>query len=93
LTVRQQGRVSFAGIWFGLDGLPKEYTLKLEKLMQGVQYVTDEQGEKTGVLIDLKKNGELWEDFYDVALLSKRKNEPREALESVKKRVANFSKR
>ena len=55
--------------------------------MHGVQYLTDEQGEKTAVLIDLKKNGDLWEDFYDVAITKKREREPRESLESVKKRI------
>jgi hypothetical protein len=62
----------------------------MEKTMHGVQYVTDELGAKTAVLIDLKKNGDLWEDFYDVAIAKKREREPRESLESVKKRlVAN----
>jgi hypothetical protein len=61
--------------------------------MHGVQYVTDEQGEKTAVLIDLKKNGDLWEDFYDVTLAAKRKAEPRESLESVKKRILSNGKR
>ena len=65
----------------------------MEKSMHGVQYLTDEQGEKTAVLIDLKKNGDLWEDFYDVALAEKRKNEPRESLESVKNRIACNDKR
>jgi len=36
----------------------------------------DTKGEKTAVLIDLKKNGDLWEDFYDVALARERSNEP-----------------
>jgi hypothetical protein len=61
--------------------------------MHGVQYVTDEQGEKTAVLIDLKKNGDLWEDFYDVAIAKKREREPRESLESVKKRIIDDGKR
>jgi len=61
--------------------------------MQGVQYLTDEQGKKTAVLIDLKKNGELWEDFYDVALTNKRKHEHRESLESVKNRIIGNGKR
>jgi hypothetical protein len=60
--------------------------------MHGVQYVTDEQGEKTAVLIDLKKNGDLWEDFYDVAVSKKRDREPRESLESVKKRIIGNGK-
>jgi hypothetical protein len=61
--------------------------------MHGVQYLTDEQGEKIAVLIDLKKNGELWEDFYDVTIASKRKHEPSESLESVKKRIIGNGKR
>jgi hypothetical protein len=32
--------------------------------MEGIQYVLDDKGEKTAVLIDLKKHRELWEDFY-----------------------------
>jgi hypothetical protein len=62
--------------------------------MEGIQYVLDDKGEKTAVLIDLKKHRELWEDFYDAALARERTNEPRESLESVKKRVVgNASKR
>ncbi len=33
--------------------------------MRGVQFLVDNDGEKTAVLIDLKKNAQLWEDFYD----------------------------
>ena len=40
--------------------------------MRGVQFLVDDDGEKTAVLIDLKKNAELWEDFYDVAVASSR---------------------
>jgi len=61
--------------------------------MRGVQYLTDDQGEKTAVLIDLKKNGDLWEDFYNVSLAHKREHETRESLESVKKRIAGNAKR
>ena len=55
--------------------------------MKGVQFLVDDEGQKTGVLIDLKKNPGLWEDFYDRALAESRENEPRESLESVKKRL------
>jgi hypothetical protein len=60
--------------------------------MHGVQYVTDELGEKTAVLIDLKKNGDLWEDFYDVVVAKKRECEPCESLEFVKKRIIGNGK-
>jgi hypothetical protein len=55
--------------------------------MVGVQFLVDEQGNKTAVVIDLKKNSQLWEDFYDRALARSRRHEPRETLETVKKRL------
>jgi hypothetical protein len=57
-------------------------------MMKGVQFVVDEQGNKTAVVINLKQYSELWEDFYDSAVAQSRKKEPRETLESVKKRLA-----
>ncbi|WP_089935116.1 hypothetical protein [Candidatus Entotheonella palauensis] len=52
--------------------------------MKGIQFVMDDQGRKTAVLIDLNEHGELWEDFYDSLLVRSRIDEPRESLESVK---------
>jgi len=57
-------------------------------MVKGVQFVIDERGEKTAVVIDLKKCGELWEDFYDSAMAHARRDEPRETLESVKRRLS-----
>jgi hypothetical protein len=61
--------------------------------MRGVQFLVDDDGQKIAVLIDLKKNAQLWEDFYDVALARSRSKEPRESLESVKRRLRRNSKR
>ncbi len=55
--------------------------------MKGVQFLVDEKGIKTGVLIDLKKNGKLWEDFFDLALARDRQEEPRESLQAVKEQL------
>ena len=60
---------------------------KGDAMVRGVQFVVDNSGRKTAVQIDLKKQGRLWEDFYDRALAKQRASEPRESLESVKKRV------
>ena len=57
-------------------------------MIKGVQYVVDEGGEPTAVLIDLKANSELWEDSYDRALAESRPAEPRETFESVKAKLA-----
>jgi hypothetical protein len=41
----------------------------------GIQFVTDEQGRKTGVLIDLKKHGAIWQDFWDGLVSESRRKE------------------
>ena len=60
--------------------------------MEGIQYVTNEKGEKVAVQISLKKLGEVWEDFYDNLLAGKRAKEPRESLESVRNRLKKQGK-
>ena len=60
--------------------------------MEGVQFIVDCQGKKTGVLINLKKYGTLWEDIYDNWLAEKRKHEPRETLQSVRARLKSQGK-
>ena len=55
--------------------------------MKGVEYFYDANGEPKAVLIDLKKNGQLWEDFQDLLLADGRRSEPTETLEAVKARL------
>lgn len=55
--------------------------------MKGVQFVIDDQGEKTAVVIDLRRHRDLWEDFCDRAVAQQREAEPRESLASVKQRL------
>ena len=57
--------------------------------MKGVQYVVDDQGDKKAVLIDLQENKELWEDFFDAALVAERADDPRDTLETVERRLTN----
>jgi len=52
--------------------------------MAGIKFVTNEKGQKVAVQIDLKKLGDLWEDFYDNLIAKQRIDEPRESLDSVK---------
>jgi len=56
-------------------------------MVKGVEFVIDESGEKKAVLIDLKRHGEAWEDFYDALRAQERKSEPRESLDDVKEKV------
>ena len=55
--------------------------------IKGVQYVSDDTGKKTGVLIDLRRHRRLWEDIYDTLVAETRKDEPRADWEQVKKRI------
>ncbi|MEW5692716.1 MAG: hypothetical protein AB1765_05420 [Candidatus Hydrogenedentota bacterium] len=60
--------------------------------MKGIEFVVDEKGKKRAVIIDLKRYGDLWEDFYDGMISLMRKHEPRESHESVKERLRKMGK-
>ena len=49
--------------------------------INGIQFVTDAQGRKVAVQLDLKEWGELWEDIYDNIVADARKVEPTIPLE------------
>jgi hypothetical protein len=49
--------------------------------VRGVQFVTDTDGRKVAVLLDLEEWGELWEDIYDNMLARERVDEPSTPLE------------
>ena len=44
--------------------------------MNGILFVTDENGKRTAVLISLEERGEVWDDLYDVLVSRSRKDEP-----------------
>ncbi len=44
--------------------------------IKGVQFVTDSDGQKVAVLLDLQEWGELWEDIYDNMIADERAGEP-----------------
>jgi hypothetical protein len=50
--------------------------------MEGIQYLTNEKGERVAVQIDLRRYGDLWEDVYDNLIARARSDEPRESLAS-----------
>ena len=52
--------------------------------MNGIQYVTDQKGRKVGVLIDLKKYGAVWQDFWDGLVSESRRKEKGIPLEKIK---------
>jgi PHD/YefM family antitoxin component YafN of YafNO toxin-antitoxin module len=48
---------------------------------RGIQFVTDTDGRKVAVLLDLEEWGELWEDIYDNILADERADEPSSSLD------------
>jgi hypothetical protein len=52
--------------------------------MTGILFVTDEQGRKVVVQIDLKVHRGLWESIEDLLVSRSRRNEKRIPLEQVK---------
>ncbi len=60
--------------------------------MKGVKYVVNEQGKAQAVLIDLRKFGELWEDFQDILISQTRRKEPRHSLAEVEARLRKNGK-
>ena len=55
--------------------------------MEGVQFLVNEAGEKTSVLIDLNEWGDLWEDFYDIMISRSRQNEAEIDWEEIKTEI------
>ncbi len=49
--------------------------VKESQAMTGIQFVTDDKGRRTAVLIDLKKHRELWEDFWEGLVSESRRKE------------------
>ena len=55
--------------------------------MKGVQFLINEEGEKTSVLIDLAEWGDLWEDFYDVMISRSRQDETEVSWDELKAEI------
>jgi hypothetical protein len=47
----------------------------------------NDAGEKTAVILDLRKHRRIWEDVYDRLLIESRRREPRESLAQVRQRL------
>ena len=60
--------------------------------MKDIQFVTDETGKRTAVLISLEAFGDAWEDIYDVLVSHSRKNEPTVSWEDLKSEMARRQK-
>jgi hypothetical protein len=62
-------------------------------IMSGVDFIVDKRGRKKSVILDLQKHGALWEDIHDTLIVRSRKQEPRETLAEVEKRLKTSRRR
>jgi hypothetical protein len=51
-------------------------SLNLSRMSDSVQYLTDEQGERTAVLLPISAYQKLLEDLDDLAVVAERRAEP-----------------
>ncbi len=51
------------------------------------QYVVDEKGQKTAVIIPVEEYEELLEDIHDLAIIAERRDEPTITFEELKKKL------
>jgi hypothetical protein len=63
------------------------------KEIPGIEFVVDARGRRKSVIIDLERHGALWENLFDAYVTQQRRNEPREPLSRVKKRVQSAPRR
>ncbi len=54
-----------------------------------IQFVTNEAGEKTAVLLPIEEYEELMEDLHDLAIIAERKDEPTISHEELNKELKN----
>jgi len=51
------------------------------------QYIVDEKGRKTGVIVPIGEYEELFEDLHDLAVVAERRDEPTITFEELKGRL------
>jgi len=57
--------------------------------VKGISYLTDDAGNRMAVVLDLRKHRRLWEDISDCLRVESRRMEPRDSLETVRKKLSH----
>ena len=60
--------------------------------MTGIQYVTDEKGERVAVQLDLRLHADLWEEIEDVLVSESRRDEESIPLEQIEAKLVQRGK-
>jgi len=58
-----------------------------EMITEDVQYVVDEKGDRTAVIVPIGEYEELMEDLHDLAIIAERRQEPTVSFEELKKKL------
>jgi hypothetical protein len=61
-------------------------------MMEGINFVTDANGKKVAVQLDLKKYGDLWDDIQDGLVAEARRHEKGIPFEDVKASLVKSGK-
>ncbi len=61
-------------------------------MLKGVQYVVDDKGKKTAVILNLLEWGDYWEDLQDILVSESRMNEPTISWDKLKSEMILESK-
>ncbi|HEY6333283.1 MAG TPA: hypothetical protein VI756_28425 [Blastocatellia bacterium] len=56
--------------------------------LKGIRFVTDSEGNRVAVMLDLSEWGELWEDIYDNLMADHRAGESTATLEEFRKELS-----
>jgi hypothetical protein len=62
------------------------------RINRGFSFIVDENGRPSAVVLDLKKHGQLWEDFQDILVSRQRRNEVRLSLSEMEARLRKAGK-
>ena len=58
-----------------------------EMITEDVQYVVDERGDRTAVIVPIGEYEELIEDLHDLAIIAERREEPTVSLDELRKKL------
>ncbi len=58
-----------------------------EMITEDVQYVVDEKGDRTAVIVPIGEYEELIEDLHDLAIIAERREEPTVSLDELRKKL------
>jgi prevent-host-death family protein len=62
--------------------------INMAKLQE--QYIVNQKGQKTAVILPVEEYEELLEDLHDLAIIAERREEPTISFEEVRKRLQQY---